>query len=120
MRVRARPVLALPSCGRAPDQRTAMPNPLPLNFRARRSPLLPGPREPRPGSVYATIVVVLRRSPGLTGEQLVERLLEADFGTIESAHTSAGEVSRAWVAGYVDRALLTRCRFIRLASSLPP
>jgi hypothetical protein len=59
-------------------------------------------RPPNHRSVYGKIYQVVRANPGVTGEELVERLRSVDFSTNPSASTQAGRVSLPWLAGYID------------------
>jgi hypothetical protein len=78
-------------------------NSLPPNFRARHLRLRIGSRRPgSPSSVYGKICAALEQHPGINGEQLVELLLRVDFSDNKSAYTKLGEVSRPWLAKYID------------------
>ena len=78
-------------------------NNLPPNFHSRHLRLGLGARRPRnPNSVYGKICAVIQQHPGVTGEELVELLLRVDFTGNKSAYTKSGEVSRPWLAKYID------------------
>ena len=89
-------------------------NELPDNFIRRHTRLMVGPKTPRNiRSVYGKICAVLEDHPGVTGEELVELLLSADFSENQSAYTANGAVSRPWVAKYIDGGFYKKNQFIQ-------
>jgi len=89
-------------------------NELPPNFRSRCRRLRSGPRRPaNPDSVYGKICAVLDENPGTVGAELVELLLRVDFSANKSAYTKSGEVSRPWLAGYIDGGFYKRNQCIQ-------
>jgi hypothetical protein len=78
-------------------------NELPSNFVRRDCRLLAGPRKPKnPASVYGKIYAVLEKNPKVTGAELVELLLDFDFSDNGTTYTQSGQVSRPWLAKYID------------------
>lgn len=92
-------------------------NELPNNFRRRHDRLIVGPRSPKSSSsVYGKICAVLQCHPGVTGAELVELLLDTDFTENKSAYTSTGNVSRPWLAKYIDGGFYEKNRYIQTES----
>ena len=89
-------------------------NELPQNFIRRNTRLKVGPEIPSSRtSVYGKICAVLESHPGVTGAELVELLLEVDFSRNKSAYTSTGNVSRPWLAKYIDGGFYQKNRCIQ-------
>jgi len=89
-------------------------NNLPANFIRRSTRLRPGPRVPKNSySVYGKICKVLERDPAVTGEELVELLLDVDFSGNKSAYTKDGAVSRPWLAKYIDGGFYAKNLYIQ-------
>jgi hypothetical protein len=89
-------------------------NELPKNFIRRDTRLKVGPEVPKSTtSVYGKICAVLIRHPGVTGAELVELLLKVNFSQNKSAYTSAGAVSRPWLAKYIDGGFYQKNRCIQ-------
>ena len=89
-------------------------NELPSNFVARDLKLCVGPQRPKStASVYGKICAMLENHPGATGAQLVELLLEVDFSGIKSAYAQGGNVSRPWLAKYIDGGFYAKNRCIQ-------
>jgi hypothetical protein len=77
--------------------------------------LLAGPCTPaKMDSVYGKIYAVLTENPGVSGEELVELLLEVDFTGNRTPYTRTGAVSRPWLAKYIDGGFYTKNRFIQV------
>jgi len=89
-------------------------NELPSNFVRRDTRLMVGPARPaNEDSVYGKICRVLADHPGVTGQELVELLLEVDFSGNRSAYTRGGMVSRPWLAKYIDGGFYAKNRCIQ-------
>jgi hypothetical protein len=62
-----------------------------------------GPWKPNnPTSVYGKIYAVLETNPGVTGSELVELLLSVDFSNNPTVYSQGGQVSKPWLAKYID------------------
>ena len=89
-------------------------NKLPSNFIRRNTGLEVGERAPKDGaSVYGKIYAVLEKHPGITGEALVELLLDVDFSENKSPYTETGMVSRPWLSKYIDGGFYKQNRHIQ-------
>jgi hypothetical protein len=89
-------------------------NALPANFLKRDVRLRAGPNVPRnPLSVYGKICGVLASTPGITGAELVELLLLVDFSDNNTVYAQDGQVSRPWLAKYIDGGFYAKNRFIQ-------
>ena len=78
-------------------------NALPSNFIRRNARLVVGPRQPKSRrSVYGKIYSILETNPGVTGAALVELLLSVDFSGNATVYAQDGQVSRPWLAKYID------------------
>jgi hypothetical protein len=78
-------------------------NAFPSNFLKRNTRLRVGPNVPRnPRSVYGKICAVLESNPRVTGAELVELLLLVDFSDNKTVYSHNGQVSRPWLAKYID------------------
>ena len=88
-------------------------NELPRNFIRRNARLVVGPRKPTSASsVYGKIYATLEKNPGVTGAQLVELLLAVDFSGNNSVYSQWGQVSRPWLAKYIDGGFYAKNQFI--------
>jgi hypothetical protein len=91
-------------------------NALPANFLKRNVRLPVGPKRPRnPASVYGKICAVLEANPGVTGAELVELLLAVDFSGNSTVYASTGQVSRPWLAKYIDGGFYAKNLYIQEA-----
>ncbi|KQN06914.1 GIY-YIG nuclease family protein [Sphingomonas sp. Leaf25] len=79
------------------------PNAIPAKFKLRHTRLMAGPNAPRSRtSVFGKIYTVVEANPGSTGEELVWLLQAVDFTSNKSAYTQGGQVSAAWLVGYIE------------------
>jgi hypothetical protein len=91
-------------------------NALPANFLKCAIRLKVGPNRPRsPGSVYGKICAVLELHPGVTGAELVELLMRVDFSDNNTVYSQTGQVSRPWLAKYIDGGFYAKNRYIQEA-----
>ena len=91
-------------------------NALPSNFLKRDVRLRAGPNKPRSSnSVYGKIIAVLEQNTGVTGGELVELLLSVDFAANNTAYCQTGQVSRPWLAKYIDGGFYSKNLFIQEA-----
>lgn len=92
-------------------------NALPANFLKRDVGLRAGPETPlNPLSVYGKICGVLRLHPGVTGAELVDLLLLVDFSGNNTVYAQNGQVSRPWLAKYIDGGFYAKNRCIQIDS----
>jgi hypothetical protein len=86
---------------------------LPSNFIRRNSRLVVGPRKPKSASsVYGKIYAVLETNTGVTGSELVELLLSVDFSNNDTVYSQGGQVSRPWLAKYIDGGFYKKNQYI--------
>lgn len=89
-------------------------NALPSNFLKRATRLRAGPNTPRnPRSVYGKICAVLESNPSITGAELVELLLLIDFSDNNTVYSQNGQVSRPWLAKYIDGGFYAKNGYIQ-------
>lgn len=91
-------------------------NDLPKNFIRKDTRLIVGLQKPKKSSsVYGIIYATLEKNPGVTGAELVELLLSLDFSKNKTVYAQSGQVSRPWLAKYIDGGFYAKNLYIREA-----
>ena len=78
------------------------PRGLPSDFRLADTALVLGPNVPQSRtSVAGVIYTLVEDEPGITGREVVERMLDMDWSKTKSAYTQSGNICAVWAADWV-------------------
>lgn len=93
-------------------------NGIPADFPYRKKKLQAGSRKPRrETSVFGIIYKKLEENPGITGEDLVKLLLDADWSVCNSTkYTATGRPCATWVCDYIKGGFYKKNQHIEVMS----
>ncbi|WP_137751683.1 GIY-YIG nuclease family protein [Sphingopyxis sp. L1A2A] len=78
------------------------PRCIPSDFRLANTALVPGPNTQQSRtSVAGVIYSLVENEPGITGREVVERMMEMNWTKTKSAYTQSGSICAVWAADWV-------------------